>query len=171
MIWLQVLFDFFGNRFWFSGGSITLNNLSFTINQKFLNRVGSVTGFTLRFIKNVTSKFHLTRFKLIKKGKWYQLTHYSWRINAFTYPKIPGWDSFIHFHKGASLSPLTSLWSDQYFILNKFLSTYTLEVKGKVTFQLREQKFWISSSEPGSWPPNWLQGDPTITKPLSLYFW
>ena len=30
------------------------------------------------------------------------------------------------------------------------------------------QKFWISSLEPGSWPPNWLQGKARISKSLWL---
>src|SRR5262249_20093506 len=33
-----------------------------------------------------------------------------------------------------------------------------------------EQNCFISSFVPGSWAPNWLQGNPSTAKPLSLYF-
>ena len=32
-----------------------------------------------------------------------------------------------------------------------------------------EQKVWISSAVPGSWPPNWLHGKPRTVKPFSPY--
>lgn len=37
-----------------------------------------------------------------------------------------------------------------------------------MTLWPRTQKFWISSLEPGSWPPNWLQGKARISKSLWL---
>ncbi len=48
--------------------------------------------------------------------------------------------------------------------------TSSLSSIGKVTPYVVEQKVEISSDEPGSWPPNWLQGTPRTVKPREEYF-
>ena len=40
---------------------------------------------------------------------------------------------------------------------------------GKLTPYVVEQKVWISSAVPGSWPANWLQGTPSTVNPRSAY--
>jgi len=56
-------------------------------------------------------------------------------------------------HRGWDLSPLTS----------------TLENMGNVIPYFVAMNCFISCSVPGSWPPNWLQGNPQISKPWSWY--
>ena len=47
--------------------------------------------------------------------------------------------------------------------------TLILSVIGNVILKLVSQKSFISEFVPGSCPPNWLDGKPITTKPLSLY--
>lgn len=57
-------------------------------------------------------------------------------------PINPAFSPFIHSHTGSASAPFTSVFPR---ISNVVLNRPV-------------QKFWICSSEPGSWPPNWLQG-------------
>jgi len=66
-------------------------------------------------------------------------------------PITPGFSRFIQSNSGLALSPLTS----------------TLAISGKVRPKLTLQNSAISPASPGSWPPNWLQGKASTSKPLS----
>src|ERR1700704_5456994 len=48
--------------------------------------------------------------------------------------------------------------------------TAFLDVIGNVTLYFVEQKFLISASVPGSWPPKSFDGTPSTTSPRSRYF-
>lgn len=111
----------------------------------------------------LASKFHLIRFMLHKRRDVINDESCVYlgkgtcdKVN--TYPSKPGWDSFKNLYKGASLSPFTCLFiiprssHNQYHATDKqfFVHTYSLAVRGKLTSQLSLQKFWISSSLPGS---------------------
>lgn len=69
-------------------------------------------------------------------------------------PSTPLAELFRNAKTGASSDPFTS----------------TLASTGNVTPKLSWQNCWISASVPGSWPPNWLQGNPITVNPWSLNF-
>ena len=58
-------------------------------------------------------------------------------------------------------SPYSGCWS--------LPRTSPFDISGNVTPNVVEQNSAISSSFPGSWPMNWLQGMPRTTRPSSAY--
>src|SRR6185503_12917414 len=64
-------------------------------------------------------------------------------------PIAPGASAFRCSYSGCACAPLTSI----------------LANSGNVTSYFVLQNVAISSADPGSWPPNWLQGNPSTSKP------
>ena len=71
----------------------------------------------------------------------------------FSDPNKPGLLEVRYLNKGWAPGPFTSIF----------------ENNGKVISYFKLQKLEISSSVPGSWLPNWLQGNPSISNPLSEF--